>query len=264
MYLFGADAAVLVPLMADVAAHASLTELRLDHARFDVPAVMDACVDAALSLMRLRTVKLLNCRLSPASAPALARLLSSGTLTELAILNDGRALLDAPAAALLGGALRATATLTSLTLHHTQLWSDHAAAGALLGALTGHTSLRQLKVIGEGFLSEEDQLHAGTLLGALVAANAPALKALGVMASRLGDAGRRLLFEALPGNSHLRTLDCSHNGISPAFAADVLLPAVRANTSLRTLVMHVIFEPQLNAAREAEDVVNARRDAVAR
>ena len=33
----------------------------------------------------------------------------------------------------------------------------------------------------------------------------------------------------------LRTLQCSRNNISPAVARDVVLPAVRANTSLRQL-----------------------------
>jgi hypothetical protein len=105
--VIGADAAMLVSLMPDVAAHASLTELQLYGASLDVPEALDAFVDAALSLPLLRTVELSRCRLSPASAPALTRLLSGNTLNELSIQNDGRALLDAPAATLLGDALRA-------------------------------------------------------------------------------------------------------------------------------------------------------------
>jgi hypothetical protein len=199
--------------------------------------------------------------LSPASAPALARLLSSGTLTTLNIQNDGHALLDAPAAALLGDALRANATLTSLTLYHTQLWSDRAAAAALLSALAGHASLRQLRIMPYGsgaLLSEEDRLHAGALLGALLAADAPALTALHLMHNRLFDAGLRPLFEALPRNSHLRELNCLGNDVTDAFAADVLLPAVRANANLHTLITHPHYEPQPDAAREAVALV-ARR-----
>jgi hypothetical protein len=105
---------------------------------------------------------------------------------------------------------------------------------------------------------------AGAALGALLAANAPALRELDVSCCHLGDAGMGPLLQALPRNTHLRELTCGSNDMSDAFARDVLLPAVRANGSLRTLVMHVIFEPQLDAAREAEDVVNARRDAAAR
>jgi hypothetical protein len=262
-HLHYADAATLVPLFADVAAHASLTELNVSGALLGVPALLDAFVDAALSLARLCTVNFLNCGLSHASAPALARLLSSGTLTELKVDNLCSALLDAPAALLLGDALRTNAKLTSLTLHSTELWNDHAAASTLLGALTVHTSLRQLVVTGHQRLSEEDCLHTGTLLGAFVAADAPALTALDVSASFLCDMGMRPLFEALPGNSHLRTLRCSYNGISDAFAANVLLPAVRANTSLRTLITHSAYQQPSDAAREAEALVARRGQAAA-
>jgi hypothetical protein len=135
-----------VSLMDDVAAHASLTELYLHSVPFHVPEVLGAFVDAALSLPLLRIVKFHGCRLSPASAPALARLLSSGTLVELNIWNDRRALLDAPSAALLGDALLANTTLTSLTLHcaavtlhGASVWSSHAAADALLRVDGAHT-----------------------------------------------------------------------------------------------------------------------------
>jgi hypothetical protein len=239
-YFDHADAATLVSLFADVAAHASLTELELLNAALDAPAALDAFVDAALSLPRLRTVKLKTCRLSPASAPALARLLGSGTLTELAIQNHGQTLLDASGAALLGDALRANATLTSLTLHGVQLLSNPAAAASLLGALTGHASLRQLGVTGHfgWHLSDEDRQCAGALLGALIAADAPALTALDVSNSCLSDASLRPLFEALPRNSHLRELDCSLNDMTHAFARDVRLQLVRPSTSLHTLIIY--------------------------
>ncbi len=258
--LHDADAATLV--FVDVAAHAPLAALDLHGARFDVPAVLDAFVDAALSLPLLHTVRLVQCRISPASAPALPRLLGSGTLTELNIQNDGRALLDAPAALLLGDALRANTTLTSLTLYQTQLWGDHAAATVLLRALTGHACVQQLGVIGEWRNSVDDRLCAGVLLGALVAADPPALTALDVSYSYLSDTGLRPLFEALPRNSHLRELNCSgYNDISAAFATNVLLPAVRANTSLRTLITHEMYERPSDAAREAEALVTSRGSA---
>jgi hypothetical protein len=258
---YEADAATRVSLFADVAAHASLSELVLDLTRLDAPEVLDAFVDAALSLPLLRTVMLLDCFLSPRSAPALARLLSSGTLTELGIYDDyHRAFSAAPAAVLLGGALRANATLTSLALGDVMIFSNRVAAAALLGALTGHGSVQQLSITGEGLgrqSSLDDQLHAGALLGALVSADAPALTALDVSDSFLFDEGMRPLFEALPANTHLRALNCSHSGISEALVADVLLPAVRANTSLRTLITHA-GGPQSDAAREAEALVKSR------
>ncbi len=139
-----------VSLFADVAAHASLTELQLRSVPLDVPELLRAFVDAALSLPRLRAVQLSSGRLSPASAPALARLLRGGTLAELVVFHNCRPLLDAPSAALLGDALRASATLTSLTLHATQLWSDRGrgrraaarADGARAAATAGHHERR--------------------------------------------------------------------------------------------------------------------------
>ncbi len=67
--------------------------------------------------------------------------------------------------------------------------------------------------------------------------------------------GMRPLVEALPHNTHLRTLHCAGNGISDAFAADVLLPAVLANTSLRTLVV----DDDAAHAAQAEALVRDRR-----
>jgi hypothetical protein len=93
----------------------------------------------------------------------------------------------------------------------------------------------------------------------LLAADAPALTALDVAYSFLGDAGLRPLFEALPGNTHLRTLNCWRNDMSEAFAAGVLLPAVRANASLRTLIAHSYADQASDAAREAEALVASRR-----
>jgi hypothetical protein len=70
-----------------------------------------------------------------------------------------------------------------------------------------------------------------------VAANSPALHTLFIRTSGLGDAGLRGLVEALPRNTHLRELTLWGNGTSAAFARDVLLPALRANTSLRSLLV---------------------------
>ncbi len=45
----------------------------------------------------------------------------------------------------------------------------------------------------------------------------------------------RPLVAALRGNTHLCVLTCTRNDMSDAFARKVLLPAVRANTSLTKL-----------------------------
>lgn len=51
------------------------------------------------------------------------------------------------------------------------------------------------------------------------------------------------LFDALPRNTHLETLDCNYNQarIDEPFATGVLLPAVRANKSLRALSCRTLW-----------------------
>jgi hypothetical protein len=257
-YLRDADAAGVVAFAADVAAHASLCELVLLLASLDAPAALDAVVDAALA-RRLHSISFSHCRLSPASAPALARLLRSDTLTSLSIEGDGLVLLDAAAAAVLAAALRANATLTALSLRVVGVFSefsDPAVATELLGALTGHASLRSLDLEHDRVF-DAHRAAAGALFGALVAANAPSLTQLNVAYCDLGDDGLSPLFDALRVNSHLRTLKCGGYGImSEAFAADALLPAVRANASLRCL--EVLDEGEAAGVLEAAALVAQR------
>jgi hypothetical protein len=92
-------------------------------------------------------VQFFNCRLDPASAPALlARLMGGNAVADLFVMGDAHTTLDAPAATLLAGALRANTTLTSLQLTGVNFWGDVAAAATLLGALTAHPSLRTLRL----------------------------------------------------------------------------------------------------------------------
>jgi hypothetical protein len=224
-----AEEASVLAFAADVAAHASLRELELESAPLFTLAALNAVVDAALT-RRLQTVAFDSCDLLPASAPALARLLRSDALTTLECW--GMDLLDAPAARVLAAALRANSTLTSLTLKGVGVFRDAAAGAELLGALTGHARLRVLNLGGNAMLAAH-QAAVGAALGALVAANA--LSELEVSECNLGERGMRALVAALPANTHLRALDCGGNGIGRAFASDVLLPAVRANVSLREL-----------------------------
>jgi hypothetical protein len=102
--------------------------------------------------------------------------------------------------------------------------------------------------------TEQAVALVGPALGALVAANTPSLQLLFVTFCHLGDAGMRPLLEALPHNTHLECLVCDGNGMSAAFARDLLLPAVRANTSL------VVFNAgnDHDAAVEAKALVDAR------
>jgi hypothetical protein len=231
--LFGANAqTALAALLTDAAAREALVHLGLSRAQLGVPAALDAVVAFTLA-HRLPCLWLCGSGLSPASAPALARLLGGDALRELHLYNASRQLLDAPAATLMANALRANSTLTCLTLDAVNLWNDPAAAELLLLAATAHPSLRKLEL----FDNAANGVLAAHAVGALVAANAPALEYLNIIACRLSDEGMAPLVDALPANTHLRTLRCSINNISEAFALEKLLPAVRANTSLRALVL---------------------------
>jgi hypothetical protein len=244
-------------LCAFVASHASLQQLCLSGA-LRTPAALDSIVDAALE-RRLTALYFVDCCLSPASAPALARLLGGSAVEELHVYEGGRTqvvpLLDAPAAELLAGALRANSTLTELRLAYANLWDDPEVAAMLFSALATHPSLRSLN-ISFNVAEAADRAAAGAMLGALVAANQPALTTLNVSYCVLTDAGLRPLFEALPRNTHLRTLNCADNVFSPVLAANVLLPAVRANASLRALTTNHRFHSP--GELEAMEIVSRR------
>jgi hypothetical protein len=213
----------MLALAPDVAAHDWLTTLRLCDADLQDPAAFDAVVEAALA-RRLCALQLRDCCLSPASVPALVRLLAGNTLTRLAISSSRRVqlLLDEPAATLLGDVLRANTSLTSLKLTSLRLWRSSAAAVTLLAALVGHPRLRAIDLSGNSV--HNVKADAGAVLGALVAANAPALRQLNISFSQLGNAGMGPLVEALRHNTHLTKLDCTYNLMSEAFARDRLLP----------------------------------------
>ena len=72
----------------------------------------------------------------------------------------------------------------------------------------------------------------------------------------LGDAGVGPLFASLAQNTMLRTLTLFGNGISRECARDVIMPAVRANTSLRELKFGQQLIPELV---EAEQLVRGRQ-----
>jgi hypothetical protein len=188
----------VVVFVEDVTAHASLRALSLEDAWLDAPAVLDGVVDAVLARSSLERLHFCNCRLSPASAPALTRLLCSEALTTLSCKR--MALLDAPSAAVLAAAFHASTTLTSLTLHTAGVFADVAVGAELLRALTGHASVRALCLRGNRVAAEHGAA-VGASLAALLAANAPALTELDVSQCDLHAAGLRPLFEALPANS---------------------------------------------------------------
>jgi hypothetical protein len=252
-----AGRAELHALAAALAAHVRpLPRLWLNYVQLDAADVLDAMVDGVLA-NRVPDISFENCSLSPASMPALVRLLGSGALS-LLILGDVVQLLDAPAAGLLGDALRRSDVLQSLTLSQVRLWDHTAAATTVLSSLVAHPSLRELDLSMNMMLDPQHAACVGAALFALVAANAPTLTQLDMSNCHLGDVGLRPLFDALPRNTHLHTLNCGGNGMSEAFARDVLLPAVRANTSLTELVTAVRGDPVWDGKQEAEAIVTRR------
>jgi hypothetical protein len=229
-----------------------LSNFSLLGVQLGTPAALQAVVDAAITC-GIPALSLAYARLLPASAPALAQLLGGGTLSSLIICNEGRQLLDQPAAVLLAHALRANSTLEFLILLDVDLWRDPAAASTLVGALVAHPSLRHIGLL-TNVVAAADQTTAGAALGALLAADEPTLQAMGIAGWALGDAGLGPLVDALPQNAHLQILDCSNNNLTEAFVRDRLLPAVRANTSLRMLQTGLAWD----SAREAEALVAGR------
>jgi hypothetical protein len=235
----------------------------LEDVPLDTPAVLDALIDAALA-RRFSELSLICCSLSPASIPAFVRLLGGGALTHL-IISGEQKLLDAPAAALLADALGANTTLRIFQLDGVLLWDDTEAGFAVMTALTAHPSLQGL-FLANNEMHIGNAVAAGAALGALVAANAPALQTMNVSYSPLGDAGLAPLFGALARNTHLHILHCEDSAMSDAFARDTFLPAIRANTTLRELAASHWWggeEDGIAPAEvlQAEALVAARADA---
>ena len=245
--------------LADAQRHPGLARLTFSHADLRAVGVADALADAVVARPRLRHLSLLDCQLLLEAAPALARMLREGALAELAVVSCRGTLFDAASGATLGAALRENRTLTSLSLQELR----HPEADwvlALVGALVSHRSLRKLDLTG---IQGLDGAAFGATLAALLAADAPALNELSVMRCGLGEAAVGPLCDALPSNSHLRTLNIRGNLASAGFMRTRLLPAVRANIGLRTLWVvplnnRDVGEDDAAAALEARQFVDKR------
>jgi hypothetical protein len=211
--------------------HASLNSIVLNGAAVVDAATAEALVDAAFAA-RVPTVDFSDCHLCAASAPALARLLRGGSLTCFRVLGGGDLLeADRDAVALLADALRASTTLTALSLWDVGVFQ----LPAVIGALVAHPTLRTLGLTNNNvnWLDADVALTGGRSLAALIAANAPSLCELLFSCCYLGDASMGLVADALAHNTHLQVLKCVYAGMSDAFVRGRLLPALRANTSLQ-------------------------------
>jgi hypothetical protein len=176
-------------------------------------------------------------------------------LTELYIYNWARQLLDAPAAVLLANALRANTSVAhgaasvaypivarrcGCSRAHGHVNGAPAAATAIS---FGEPTRRRLATSSRG----------GRCSGRAALANAPALQSLHIDWCGLGDAGMEPVVDALRHNQHLTKLNYNANNVSGAFVRNTLLPALRANTSLREL-----FANESAPEREAAALVAAR------
>jgi hypothetical protein len=246
----------LQALCAAAAEHASLDGLGV----FDAPLVtpltsLDALVSLALA-RSLAALVLVNCALSRAALPALTRLVAGG-VRELHIFREeaqlefwqvdddeddedawaaSGLLSDAALLAPLCAALRASRALRSLTLSDLHLWRNADVVAALFGALSGHASLEALDVAHNNDAGPAHRARAaGAALGALLAADAPALRDVDARSCGLGNAGAAALLAGLASNTRLRSLSVSGNGLTEAAARNHLLPAVRGHAALREL-----------------------------
>ena len=224
-------------LAAAMSQQQSLNELVAFALPLQFSVASDALLAAAVAC-QLRSLMFRDCCLSSDSVPGLARAVRDlHHLEELIIINNETALfVDAPAAAgELAAAIHGSHRLTHLALNGVALWNDADAAAVILRALIGHASVECIDLGLNDALDDEAAAAAGALLYALVAADAASLTYLNVHFSYLTDDGLAPLFAALPQNSHLLYMSCCNTGMSEEFARDALLPAVRANTSLREL-----------------------------
>jgi hypothetical protein len=144
LYLHPINTPLDVPaLAARLSSHPSLARLHLWGVDLRSELALDAFIDLAVS--RLQRLDMVCCRLSPASLPALTRMLGSGSLTELCIYNDDAPLIVGAAVPAFCAALRAS-RLVALTLAGRDLWGSLEDGLALLAACTGHPTLRALNL----------------------------------------------------------------------------------------------------------------------
>jgi hypothetical protein len=245
----------LPAVVARLALQASLMRLDLWYVQLDSQPALNAVVDLAIS--QLQCLQLWDCRLSPASLPALTRLLergsgsAGGSLTELVIYNNNNPLLVGAGVPAFCAALRAS-RLVKLTLRQLRLFVSLEDGLAVVAACTGHPTLRELD-LSWNHVDAVVLPAVGAALAALVAANSE-LQTLDVNYCILGDDAARPLFAAVAGSTRLRTLDWRGSNISAECAREAVLPAIQANTSLR----YLDFASDIPELQQAEALVRAR------
>jgi hypothetical protein len=208
-----------------------------------------------------------ECGLSQTALPALTRLMQSPGFERLSVWNDDATLFVGPAAPAFCEALRNCKSLKTLPLSRIDLWYDMAVATQLFAALEGLPALQTLGLHeNEGLHDTSHKQAAGECLARLIARSS-SLRDLDFTNNFIGLAGQAPIFEVLRGSHSLAVLSISQE-LTLEFARNVVLPAARANTSLRWLDG---WNPQdddphldellLPAMEEVMDILEARRRA---
>ena len=254
----GALPPALAAALGDNFLQPCMKHVKLEHCDLRPPGALDVVANAFVAHESLCRLSILDCVVAPANALALARTLHRNALKVLRIVDCRGMFVDAAGAVTLGDALRANRTLEKVTLLGMPKLSAPVVA-ALLAALVGHHSLQCLSL---SFTELEDPAAAGVALAALLIADAPALTKLDVTHCDL-KASLGAVLDALPLNSHLRALKVHGNIVPDGFMRARLLPAVRANTSLREVVHKNCLTSEEGdnkfALEEAQRIVAERR-----
>lgn len=167
---------------------------------------------------------------------------------------------------LLASALRDSRSLAWLECDAMAVLDPPEALATVLASLTGHPTLRVLRLhlLGDTLRDVDDgPTDALRALCALVQADAPSLSMLRLISTRsshdLHDAELvPLLGDALAHNTHLRVLDCGADSTLSEEAVARVLHAVRAATSLRELHIGDEGEDVVPSMREAQELLRAR------
>jgi len=218
-------------LGAALAAHTSLSGLHLVNVRLSSVPLFDAVVFAAIEL-QLKRVYFHGCDITPLSLPSLTRLVAAGAVGDLGVIqNPGLFVGDSVVPFCF--ALRAS-KLYTINMGNTNFWGSLHDATQIMAALTEHPTVTSVCLSGNP-VNRAMGPAVGTMLASLVAGAGAKLECLTLQACGFRDDCLRPLFQAVAVNTTLYRLDCFRNNISAACARDVVLPAVRANTSLRLL-----------------------------
>ena len=266
---FEAEAVAARACADAMAASTSLTQLQLREGwdKLATAGALEALIDGMRACSPLRHLSFTCFAPRPPVLPALTRLLNGNTLISLHLdwldYNSHPGVADAADVAQFATALHGCTTLQRLDMRRAPRF-DIPAFATMLTALAGHTSLQEMTCRWFGDYDEDFPEPAVAAIGDIISANAPALRcfALDIFGNFGGgddapDAFRHI-FQALSVNTALSTFVCSHDGIllSDAFVRSAMLPALRANISLREFSVERLSD---DLKREVDEIMTARR-----